>query len=276
MQRRLANRYEAENPLIEQIQRAHPEVASANIWWFSHDGTGIHGHILGDNRLFEGVEGTDEKVRILLIKLAEHANVTLSGLSSSVKSYDLRQSGLSLKDGSASPAAAAPSYGTYSFPVLRVPPNFHLNNHTYLNRLAIWQLSGASDQAALNAVFDQLDNENDFWNPKFSPEHCDRRLIAPQPLLVIGSEPLKEFGTDDRRARYLDSSIWCRYARNEEEANEIRVQFARNRELGLYDCNNGKEQMEFSARMLINSRLGEFEGSGHKKLLLSYSLLRVK
>lgn len=266
LQRRLANRYEAENPLIEQIQRAHPEVASANIWWFSHDGTGIHGHILGDNRLFEGVEGTDEKVRILLIKLAEHANVTLSGLSSSVKSYDLRQSGLSLKDGSASPAAAAPSYGTYSFPVLRVPPNFHLNNHTYLNRLAIWQLSGASDQAALNAVFDQLDNENDFWNPKFSPEHCDRRLIAPQPLLVIGSEPLKEFGTDDRRARYLDSSIWCRYARNEEEANEIRVQFARNRELGLYDCNNGKEQMEFSARMLINSRLGEFEGSGHKKI----------
>lgn len=266
-QRRPANQYEAENPLIEQIRREHPGVASVNTWWFSHDGTGIHGHVLGDNRLFDGVTDTDEKVRILLVKLAGQSNIALSALSSNVKNNTLRPSDHPARNLSASSNVSAPVHGTYPVPVLRVPPNFHLNNHTYLNRLAIWQLSGASDQASLDAVFGSQGNEKDFWNPRFSPEYCDQRLQAPQPLLVVGSESLKEFGSQDRRAYYLDSSIWCRYAKNEEEANQICIQFARNRELGLYDCNNGKEQMEFLARMLVNSRLGEFEGSSHKKIV---------
>lgn len=259
-QRRAANRYESENPLIEQIQCEHLCVASVNTWWFSHDGTGIHGRILGDNKLFDGVSNTDEKIRIMLLKLAEHTNVTLSGLDSGTKPYSSHRQALPAKDFSTS------AYGASPFSVLRVPPTFRLNNHTYLNRLAIWQLNGASDQSMLDSAFDRLADEVEFLDSRFSPEHCDQRLEAPQPLLVIGNKPLKEFGEDERRAYYLDSSIWCRYAANEEEANLIRAQFARNRELGLYDCNNGKEQMEFSARMLMNARLGEFEGSGHKKI----------
>lgn len=266
-QRRTANLYESDNPLIEQIQREHPGVASVNTWWFSHDGTGIHGHVLGDNRLFDGVAGTNEKIRILLHKLAEHANVKIAGLSSNAKSYNLPPSALPTRNLPITSSASARAPGTLPFPVLHVPPTFHLNNQTYLNRLAIWQLSGASDQASLDIIFDRLGNENDFWNLRFSPEHCGKRLIAPQPLLIVGTKPLKEFGEEDRRAYYLDSSIWCRYAANEEEANNIRAQFVRNRELGLYDCYNAKEQMEFGARMLINSRFGEFEGSSHKKIV---------
>lgn len=267
IQRRPANLYEVNNPLIEQILHEHPGVASVHTWWFSHDGTGIHGHILGDNRLFDGVANTDEKVRILLLKLAEHANVTLSGLSSHATYHDIHPSGLQRKNAPVPLKGPVTTGGTYPVPVLRIPPHFHLNNRTYLNRLAIWQLSGASDQNELDAIFDHVGNESDFWNPRFSPEYCDQRLKTPQPLLVLGSKPLKEFGAEDRRAYYLDSSIWCRYAENEEQANQIRSQFARNRELGLYECNNGKEQMEFWARMLINSRIGEFEGSSHKKIV---------
>ena len=131
----------------------------------------------------------------------------------------------------------------------------------------MWQLRGMEDQAALDAIFRRHDDDSGFWSPEFSPEHCDKRLKHPKPLLIIGTEPLEKFGAEERRANYLDSSIWCRYASSEQEAEKIRAQFARNRELGLYDCNNGKEHLEFWARMLVNSRFGEFEGSGHGKIV---------
>jgi len=277
-EKQFANTCVTEGALIERLKREHPGLSGVFIWWFSHDGRGIHRHVLGDNALFASAASADDKARILLQKLAEHANVSLAGDYSVTRprgvaatAQGAQGEGTKWSHGShgmqaTARAASREALAAGGFPVLRVPPNFHLNNSSYLNRLAIWQLSGTNDRAAMDAIFRQRGDDSDFWNPKFRPEFCGARLRDPQPLLVRGDKPLAQFGAEERRANYLDGSIWCRYAASDEEEKAILAQFARNCELGLYRCNNGREHLEFWARMLVNSRIGRFEGSGHERI----------
>ena len=257
--RRVPNTKDTAHLLIKEIKQAYQgKVFNATIWWFSHDGYGIHRNIICNGEFFEDV---DDKALHLLKELASHTNTRPPITSATPKARAF--------------PAASERYGYKPkmpvveeqdiCPVLRVPDNFQLNNKTYLNCLAIWQLNGAEDQSSLDAIFESPDDDV-FWSPRFSPERCAERINNPKPLLVIGSKPLKEFGKEERRANYVDSSIWCRYACNEQEAMDIRKQFVHNREMGLYDCNNAREYLEFWGRMLINSRLGELESSGHRKI----------
>ena len=259
-QRRSANTKDTNNPLIDQIKRDYPgKISGVTIWWFSHDGTGIHGHVLCDGSLFDGV---DDKTFCLLAALAKSTNTPPPERGRGYRGSNSQEGVPTSSMDSARSQAASPAHVE-----LRIPDDFCLNNKTYLDRLAVWQLGGANDRVGLAGIFVPSCADSGFWSPEFSPDRCSERLTNPHPLLVIGSKPLREFGREERRARYLDSSIWCRYAANEQEAVEIRKQFARNRELGLYRCNNGKEYLEFWARMLVNSRIGEFESSGHCKIV---------
>ena len=253
-QKREPNSKDTTHSLIEQIKQEYPgKVANVTIWWFSHDGTGIHRRIVCNGQLFDGA---GDKAMQMLKQLALHTNTVSAAMETGVVSAT------GAKYGKGSAAVA----GQDVCVVLRVPENFRLNNKTYLDRLATWQLGGAVDQAALNGILKAPGDDKAFWNPKFSPDRCAERIKHPKPILVAGARPLNEFGRDEQRTNYLDSSIWCRYASNEQEAEEIRKQFVRNHELGLYDCNNGLEYLEFWARMLINARHGELESSGHSKI----------
>jgi len=250
-QRREPNTKDTAHPLIEQIKSLYPDqVVNVTIWWFSHDGTGIHRSIVCDGQLFDGV---NDKALRLLNQLAKHTN------TSSVTA----ETGVSAVVGKGS---AAMVDGQDVCVALKIPENFRLNNKTYLDRLATWQLGGAVDQAALNRIFGAPSDDKVFWNPKFSPDRCSERIKHPKPILVVGKWPLDAVGRDEQRTNYLDSSIWCRYISNEQEETAVRKQFARNHELGLYDCNNGLEYLEFQARMLVNARFGEFESSRHSKI----------
>ena len=263
-ERRITNHYDAQSPLVERIRREHPGVASVGVWWFSHDGSGIHGNVLGDNRLFHGAASAEEKAWVLLRKLAEHASVKLpesagvsgsAGLPSRIKTRILGRAE------TPRPLARA------LFHTLRIPDHVRLNRRTYLNRLAIWQLRGSDDQEALDTIFEPSGDDRDFWNPKFSPDDCASRLVAPRPLLVMGAKPLEVFGEKEQRANYLDNSIWCRYAASEEEAAAIRAEFERYDALGLYQSDVGKEYLEFTARSCVNSQFAEFSKSGHSQVV---------
>ena len=259
-QRREPNTKDVAHPLIEQIKSKYPgKVVSVTIWWFTHDGTGIHRSIVCDGQLFDGV---GDKVSHLLNKLARHTN------TSSAVSVVMGAGVSSTPSARNGEGKVATINGQDVCAVLRLPDNFLLNNKAYLNRLATWQLNGAVDQAALSGVLavPVPGEDKAFWNPDFSPDKCAERIRHPKPLLIIGSQPLPILGKDEQRANYLDCSIWCRYASSEQEAMDIYEKFVCNHELGLYDCNNGLEYLEFWARMLVNARFGEFEFSGHSKI----------
>lgn len=243
----IANSKNIAHPLIRNLKRDYSgKVEDVVIWWFSHDGSGIHGHILTKGDFFDGV--TDRTFH-LLKELARHTNTLLPEEATTYASPPM----------------------LVSHHELSLPKDFQLNSKIYLDRLALWQLSGASDQAMLSEIFRPAEEGAEegeiFHNTVLNPSTCDGRLRHPLPLLVLGSKPLAEFGATERRAAYLDGGIWCRYADTEDVAVKIREQFAHDQEMGLYGCNNSKEYLEFWARMLINSRLGTFESSTHGKII---------
>jgi hypothetical protein len=238
-----ANTYDQDDQLIDALKWAYPkQIVVSTIWWFSHDGRGIHGRILTDGAFFARI---DDKSSHLLAALHRLTNRPWPGAALAADQ-------------------SAVGDGQDDFPCrLRLPADFHMTNRDFLNRLAIWQLSGAVDQAALVADFFGNGGGKSFWQPEFSPETSGERLKNPRPLLVLGAKSLDELEQDERRARYLDSGIWCRYATSADEEKAILQDFEENRRLGLYDSNNGKEYLEFWARMLVNARIGKFDGSGH-------------
>ncbi|MCL2876558.1 MAG: hypothetical protein FWF12_09800, partial [Betaproteobacteria bacterium] len=246
--RRPVNTKETSSPLIERLLRDHAgKIADVTIWWCSHNDRGIHGVILVDKGLFAGVH---DKADCLLHHLAMQTGTLPpeTGSGERVPSH-----------------ARIQATATFHLE-FRIPVNCRLTSRDSLDRLAVWQLNGSDNLDALEGIFVNSGEGSGFWNVRYSPENCNGRLMRPRPLLLIGSRTLDVFAAKDLRANYLDSSIWCRYAANEQEAADIRKQFERNRELGLYDCNNGKEYLEFWARMLVNSQIGEFEGSGHNQI----------
>jgi CheY-like chemotaxis protein len=87
------------------------------------------------------------------------------------------------------------------------------------------------------------------------------------PFVVEGGEKLKDLIEDkdndhDRRKNYIDSSIWLRYANDEETENAIKEEFKAYYILGLYNTSRAKENREFNSRLLRNSHLENFDG-GH-------------
>lgn len=78
-----------------------------------------------------------------------------------------------------------------------------------------------------------------------------------KPVIVRGIKKLSEL--NDKRAFFLDSSIWLRYTTVADETYIIP-----NKYHGLYETANARETREFKARLCQNSYLQNFDG-GHYK-----------
>ena len=257
-----ANTKDSDDPLIAQIKKKFPTVVDATIWWFSHDGTGIHRNVVCKGKFFDGV---NDKASHLLNTLAKCTRTQLPVATASANGF-WRPAGYAR---AGNPVGKCIVTERSECLEVRLTESFVLTK-VLLNRFAAWQLAGSADRAALEALFNKPDDSNeDIWSPVSPPSSCRLRITVPKPVLFAGPLPLKVFGEEDRRAHYLDSSIWCRYASNDGDAAAIRNQFADHAALGLYRSNAAKEHLELWARLAINSRYGEFSesGRGHSKIV---------
>ena len=263
-----------EHPLIADIRRKFPDVADATVWWFSHDGKGkgIHREIVCNGSLFDG---KNDKALRLLTKLAECTNTPPPAVSEASSSRRTVSDRGRTSNRPASPILARTTNMPAPLPRLmpnngkwvEVPLRMVLQKE-HINRLTVWQLCGATDVSAAEKIFSTAIGPNESnWDKVPSPNDCTARLHHPRPMLVVGEKPLDELFMEDRRAHYLDTSIWCRYATSDSEADAIRCQFENYAKLGLYQSNVGKEHLEYWARACINSQFGKFSDSGHSQIV---------
>lgn len=90
-----------------------------------------------------------------------------------------------------------------------------------------------------------------------------KELPKDLPILVVGDKSLEALQNEDGRALYLDSSIWIRYAQDEDTIETIKDFFADcHKKDDIYKTANAKEVKEFRARLAKNSFLKPFDG-GH-------------
>ena len=87
------------------------------------------------------------------------------------------------------------------------------------------------------------------------------------PLLIKGERTIKEMEDDknvisDRRLNFLDSSIWIRYA-TEENLQEVKNEIRDYHNRGLYNLNKARESKELLERLVLESYLDPM--GGHAK-----------
>ena len=86
------------------------------------------------------------------------------------------------------------------------------------------------------------------------------QLMDPnKPVIVKGTKPLSELS--DKRAFFLDSSIWLRYTTAVDEPYHIPAEYQR-----LYKTANAQETREFKARLCKNSYLQSFDGGHYRNV----------
>lgn len=87
------------------------------------------------------------------------------------------------------------------------------------------------------------------------------------PFIIKGTKVFKDLTAEncnpDRRINFIDSSIWLRYANDDETENQVKSEYERYYNLGLYSTSRAKENREFNSRVFKNSYLKNFDGTGH-------------
>ncbi|MDR1897954.1 MAG: hypothetical protein LBR10_14310 [Prevotellaceae bacterium] len=112
----------------------------------------------------------------------------------------------------------------------------------------------------------QAENDLDFNLIKQIEEYF---VQEKKPIIVFGEKPLKDrikTGTKEttpRHLKFLDSSIWIRYASDDTELTKLRKEVEEYAKRGLYNTTNALESREFKARLCSNSWLTEINGSSH-------------